>query len=767
MTEKESKPLSLKVAEAVQDDVNKGIVRIDSKFMKDIDVKTGDIVQIEGQRKSLGIVDRAYPGDIGLNIIRMDGLIRRNAKTGIGEIVKVIKAEVKEAKKIVIAPARKEIMIRASPHIFKHGLLGRAVMKGDIISLGGTRSRKSAMSASPFFDDVFSMLDESMSGFGFGDLKLVVADVIPKGGVIITESTEVEFNPEAVEVKEEEEIPEISYEDVGGLEDEIKKVREMIELPLKHPELFERLGIDPPKGVLLHGPPGTGKTLLAKAVASETNSNFFVINGPEIMSKFYGQSEANLRKIFEDAEKNAPAIIFIDEIDAIATKREESHGDVEKRVVAQLLGIMDGLKARGKVVVIAATNIPNVLDPALRRPGRFDREIEVGVPGREGRLNILKIHTRNMPLDKSVKLDEFASVTHGFVGADIASLAKEAAMVRLRKAFPNLQSIKKDEETTISKEDIEKLQIIREDFIDALKVVRPSALREVLLEKPDVSWNDIGGLEDVKQEIKEAVEWPLKNPQAFTKLGIRPPRGILLYGPPGTGKTLMARAVAKESEANFISVKGPELLVKWVGESEKAVREIFKKARQASPCIVFFDEIDSVAPSRGVADTGAGIVHDSVVNQLLTEMDGLEQMEDVIVIAATNRPDRLDTALIRPGRIDRIVLLGAPDADAREEIFKVHTKNMPLKNVNIKEISLRAEGYVGADIESVCREAAMLALRENIDAKEITIKHFEEALKKVRPSITKEIKEGYEQLKEAFTSAAGKQMIEEKPAYFG
>jgi transitional endoplasmic reticulum ATPase len=911
MTEKQPLALSLKVAEAVQDDVNKGIVRIDSKFMKEIDVKTGDIVQIEGQRKSLGIVDRAYPGDIGLNIIRMDGLIRRNAKTGIGEMVKVSKADVKEAKRIIIAPARKEIMIRASPHIFKHGLLGRAVMKGDIISLGGTRSRRSAMSASPFFDDVFSMLDESMAGFGFGDLKLVVADVNPKGSVIITESTEVEFNPEAVEVKEEEEIPEISYEDVGGLEDEIRKVREMIELPLKHPELFERLGIEPPKGVLLHGPPGTGKTLLAKAVASETNSNFFVINGPEIMSKFYGQSEANLRKIFEDAEKNAPAIIFIDEIDAIATKREESHGDVEKRVVAQLLSIMDGLKARGKVVVIAATNIPNAIDPALRRPGRFDREIEVGVPGREGRLNILKIHTRNMPwkgsfyediaanqykiyldntsaktskevkelslniaelekkhdensktilgniknkllnlknkingltnlIENSKKRDklseivdffqllhnhnlnwgkedsrikllgnitpdkkeeakklfeeiergldssqideihktieinglkrdqkELASVTHGFVGADLASLAKEAAMVRLRKAFPNLQSIKKDEETTISKEDIEKLQILREDFFEALKVVRPSALREVLLEKPDVSWTDIGGLEDVKQEIKEAVEWPLQHPEAFIKLGIRPPKGILLYGPPGTGKTLMARAVAKESEANFISVKGPELLVKWVGESEKAVREIFKKARQASPCIVFFDEIDSVAPSRGVADSGAGMVHDSVVNQLLTEMDGLEQMEDVIVIAATNRPDRLDTALLRPGRIDRIVLLGSPDIKAREEIFKVHTKKMPLKNVNLKELADKTEGYVGADIESVCRESAMLALRENMDAKEITSKHFEEALKKVRPSITKEIKEGYEQLKENFTSAAGKQMIEEKPAYFG
>ncbi len=765
----EENQVSLKVAEAVQDDVNKGIVRIDSKYMKEINVKTGDIVQIEGQRKTLGIVDRAYPGDIGLNIIRMDGLIRRNGKTGIGEMVKVMKILVKEAKKVIIAPARKDIMIKASPHIFKHGLLGRAVLKGDIISLGGTKSRRSAMSHSPFFEDVFSMLDESMAGFGFGDLKLVVADVAPKGAVIITENTEVVFNPEAVEVKEEEEFPEISYEDVGGLEDEIKKVREMIELPLKHPELFERLGIEPPKGVLLHGPPGTGKTLLAKAVASETNSNFHVINGPEIMSKFYGQSEANLRKIFEEAEKNAPSIIFIDEIDAIASKREESHGDVEKRVVAQLLGIMDGLKSRGKVVVIAATNIPNALDPALRRPGRFDREIEVGVPGKDGRLNILKIHTRNMPLDKSVDLDEFASITHGFVGADLSSLAKEAAMVRLRKAFPHLQSIKKeDKQTTISKEDLEKLTIVRDDFRDALKVVRPSALREVLLEKPNISWTDIGGLKEAKQEVKEAVEWPLQHPDAFRKLGIRPPQGILLYGPPGTGKTMMAKAVAKESEANFISVKGPELLVKWVGESEKAVREIFKKARQASPCIVFFDEIDSLAPSRHAnVDSGGSQVHDSVVNQLLTEMDGLEQMNDVVVIAATNRPDRLDTALLRPGRIDRIVLLAAPDVKGREAIFKVHTKNMPLKGVDVKELATKTEGYVGADIESVCREAAMLTLRDNLEAKEISMKHFEKALEKVRPSVTSEIKQGYEELKDGFTSAAGKQMIDEKPNYFG
>lgn len=853
----EKKPFTLKVAEAVQDDVNKGIVRIDSKYMKDINVKAGDIVQIEGERKTLGIVDRAYPGDIGLNIIRMDGLIRRNAKTAIGEFVKVVKAEVKEAKKVTISPARKGIVIRASPTIFKQGLLGRAVLKGDIISLGGARARRSTMSHSPFLDDIFSMMDDSMAGFGFGDLKLIVADVSPKGAVIITENTEVIFNPEAVEVSDEEEVPEISYEDVGGLDEEIKKVREMVELPLKHPELFERLGIEPPKGVLLHGPPGTGKTLLARAVAAETNSNFIVINGPEIMSKFYGQSEENLRKIFKEAEEKAPSIIFFDEIDAIASKREESHGDVEKRVVAQLLSIMDGLKTRGKVIVLAATNLPNVIDPALRRPGRFDREIDIGVPGKEGRLNILKIHTRNMPLkpnydiniakseiassikkankeienlkeveqteaivaqiknkkevvsnlqkaldkikamdskiflksvmgkdQKDLSVDEksiilnnllqnmlnnVSSLTHGFVGADLASLAKEAAMIRLKKAFPELESVRNsNEDFSFTESDLEKLQIELEDFYDALKTVRPSALREVLLEKPNVSWKDIGGLEDVKQEVQEAVEWPLKYPTKFTGMGIRPPKGILLYGPPGTGKTLMAKAVAKECEANFISIKGPELLTKWVGESEKAVREIFKKARQASPCIIFFDEIDSMAPNRGNSSDGGGHVHDSVVNQMLTEMDGLEQMTDVVVIAATNRPDRLDTALLRPGRIDRIILLSAPDIQGRKEIFKVHTERMPLgSGITIDSLAEQSEGYVGADIESVCREAAMLALREDLNASKIKQKHFDEAFKKVRPSVTDQIKQGYEQLKENFSAAAGKQMVEEKPNYFG
>jgi len=758
---KQPKEIKLKVAEAVQDDVNKGIVRIDSNFMREIDVRPGDIVELEDERITVAIADRAYPGDIGLNIIRIDGIARRNAKTGIGEIIKIRKADIKEAKKVIIAPAQKGVMIRASPHIFKNGLLGRALMKGDIVSLGGTSRRRDSLTQSPFFSDIFSMLDETRVGFGFGDLKFIVASTEPKQAVIVSELTVVEFNPEAVELKEEERMVGVTYEDIGGLEEEITKIREMVELPLKHPEIFERLGVDAPKGVLLHGPPGTGKTLLAKAVASETNSNFQVINGPEIMSKYYGQSEENLRKKFEDAEKNAPSIIFIDEVDAIASKREEVHGEVERRVVAQLLALMDGLQSRGKVVVIAATNMPNSLDPALRRPGRFDREVEIGVPSKNGRLDVLKIHTRNMPL-KNVNLKLIASITHGFVGADLSALAKEAAMIVLRRILPDL---KLKEEEPIPKEILERLYITQNDFKDALKIVRPSALREVLLETPNVNWEDIGGMEDVKQELKEAVEWPLKYPESFTRMGVRPPRGVLIYGAPGTGKTLLARAVAKESEANFISVKGPELISKWVGESEKGIRKIFDKARQASPSVVFFDELDSIAPRRaGGTDNRVG---ERVVNQLLTEMDGLQEMHDVVVIAATNRPDILDTALLRPGRFDRIILAPVPDEKTREKIFEIHMKPMPVKGVSAKELAVETKGYTGADIESICREAAILALREDIKAKEVAKAHFDKALDKVRPSASEDIEKAYEELKDFFRSARGKQLKEEKPSYMG
>lgn len=754
--------LGLKVAEAIQDDVNKGIVRIDSGIMHTIGVRPGEIVEIESERATVAMVDRAYPGDIGLNIIRMDGITRRNAKTSIGETVKVRKADFKEAKRVVIAPSRKETHISAPPNYFRQGLLGRAVTKGDIVPIGGTKRRRTATSGSPFFDEVFSMFDESVMGFGFTDLKFLVVETNPKqGAVIITDMTEVILNPQAVEV-EKEAMPEVSYEDIGGLKEEIKKVREMVELPLKHPEIFERLGTEAPKGVLLHGPPGTGKTLLAKAVANETNSNFILINGPEIMSKYYGQSEENLRKKFEDAEKNAPSIIFIDEIDAIATKREETKGEVERRVVAQMLALMDGLKARGRVVVIAASNVPNMLDPALRRPGRFDREINIGVPGKDGRLDILKIHTRNMPLEKDVNLKDIAEITHGFVGADLSALAKEAAMIVLRRILPDL---KLKEEQAIPTEVLEKLRITHNDFKEALKVVRPSAMREVLVEIPNIKWADVGGLEDAKQELKEAVEWPLKHPDAFKRVGIKPPKGVLLYGAPGTGKTMLAKAVANESSANFISVKGPELLSMWVGESEKGVRKVFERARQTAPAIIFFDEIDALVPRRSAAH--ASNVTETVVNQILTEMDGLTEMQDIVIIGATNRPDMLDTALLRPGRFDRIVLVGIPDKAMRKRIFEIHSKSMPLKGVSMEKLAEKTEGYAGADIEAVCKEAGMLALRENIGAKEVLMNHFNEALKKVRASVTQEIEKSYEELQDKFKSARAKEMQEEKPRYFG
>ena len=758
--------VKLKVMEAVQDDVNRGIVKTDSSFLKQIGVNAGDIIEIRGERSTAAIVERAYPGDIGLNIIRMDGNMRRNAKTSIGEFVTIKKADVKPAKKLSVAPAQKGVMIRASPQLFKQGLLGKALVKGDLVSLGRPRSRRDNFSQD--FQSIFSMMESQFAGFGFGDLKFMIVDTFPRKEIIVvTEDTEIEFKPQAVEVKEEESLRlGINYEDIGGLSDEIKKVREMVELPLKHPEIFERLGIEAPKGVLLHGPPGTGKTLLAKAVASETNSHFILINGPEIMSKWYGQSEENLRKKFEEAEKNAPAIIFFDEIDAIATKREETRGDVEKRVVAQLLGLMDGMKSRGKVIVIAATNIPNMLDPALRRPGRFDREIEIGVPDKNGRLDVLKIHTRNMPLSKSVNLRDIARVTHGFVGADLSALAKEAAMIVLRRILPDLKLEGAEDGEPIPKEILQKLMITQRDFIEALKVVRPSAMREVLVETPDVTWDDIGGLEDVKEQLKEAVEWPLKRPEVFKRMGIRPPRGILLYGPPGTGKTLLAKAVAKESEANFILVNGPSLISKWVGESEKAVREIFRKARLTAPTILFFDEIDALVPRRSSGSDSHA--QERIVNQMLTELDGLEVLNDVVIIAATNRPDIVDPALLRQGRFDRLMLIPIPDEGARKKIFDLYLQKMPLaKDVSAAELAQKTAGYVGADIDGVCREAAMIALREDLKTAKVAKEHFEKSLEAVRPSVSKEVEEAYQQLKDYFSSARAKQIQEEKVPYVG
>ena len=762
-----NKEIQLNVVEAMQDDVYKGIARIDSATMKELGITRGDVITIKGNRETIAIADRAYPSDIGEKIIRIDGILRKNARTSLGEIVKISKANVKEAKKITIAPAQKGIMVQADSNSLRKGLLGRTMIKGDLVILGAVQRRKDLLS-DDFGDDFGGMLGDMLGNMGMGTLgrtqiKFLVVNASPAQAVVVTENTEITLNPKAVEISEDDS-PGINYEDIGGLSEEIKKIREMVEIPLKHPEIFERLGIEAPKGVLLHGPPGTGKTLLAKAVASETESNFILLNGPEIMSKFYGESEKKIRDIFENAEKNAPSIIFIDELDAIAPKREDVSGEVERRVVSQLLTMMDGLKSRGKVVVIGATNRPNSIDSALRRPGRFDREIEINVPSKDGRLSILKIHTRGMPLTKDVKLEDLAAITHGFVGADLESLAKEAAMVVLRGLLPQM---KLDEEEKIPQHLLDKLKIHHSDFTEALKVVRPSAMREVLVETPNINWNDVGGLEEIKRELREAVEWPIKYPDNFKRMGIRPSKGILLYGPPGTGKTLLAKAVAKESEANFIQVKGPSLLSMWVGKSEEGMRKIFERARQVAPCIIFFDEIDSLAGKRGM-EQGTKVT-ERVLNQMLAEMDGIEDVNDILVIGATNRPDMLDPAILRPGRFDKILLVNAPDENGRENILKIHTKNMPIKNKEalIKEIAKKAEGYTGADLEALAREAALLSLRENINADEVHKKHFEEALNKIKPSVTTNTIKVYKKVEEQFFKSAKSATPMQEGSYLG
>ena len=726
----------LKVAEIDRRSAGRGIVRIDPDAMTKIGVSSGDIIEITGHKTTGAIVMYGPPEDRRTSLIRMDGLVRQNTGSSLGEYVKVKKAETKPATKIVLAPAEEGSRLRANEEALKGTLINRPVTKGDLISIMGTIPRQTREDAFPFFGPA--------RPFSLGEIRLVVTQTNPTGIVQITETTKVELLPEAVSLAKA--VPLVTYDDIGGLQDAITRVREMIELPLKHPELFQRLGIDPPKGVLLHGPPGCGKTLLAKAVANESDAYFISLNGPEIMSKFYGESEAKIREIFEEAEKNAPAIIFIDELDSIAPKREEVTGEVERRVVAQLLALMDGLKGRGRVIVIGATNRPNSLDPALRRPGRFDREIEIGIPDRNGRKEILQVHTRAMPLAENANLDELADRTHGFVGADIAAVAREAAMHRLRTVLPEINL----EEETIPQQTLEKLIVDQNDFEEALKMVHPSSLREVMLEIPRVKWEDIGGLENIKQELKEAVEWPLKQPETFKKIGIRPPRGILLHGPPGCGKTLLAKAVANESEANFISIKGPEVFSKWVGESEKAIREVFRKARTAAPAIIYFDELDSLTPRRGTWE--GSHVYESVLNQILVEMDGLEELKGVVCVASTNRPDLVDPALLRPGRFDRLVLVPAPDRASRLRILQLYTveRGMPLANdVKLERLADRTEGFSGADLENLCRDAGMAAIREKgADVKEVGLKHFDEALGRVTASITPEMVKQYEEIQQ-------------------
>ena len=703
---KNNNKVSLKVAETNPKFVGRGMALVDPKVMEEMDLSTGDVIEISGKKKSYVLLWSGQRDDQGKKLIRIDGYTRNNIGVGIDDIVSVHKVNVKKAEQVILAPTE-ELNIVGLEDYLPELLEGRVVTRGDMIPLNimGRRIGFAVTSTSP--TDAASLVD-SNTEFIIGS--------IPKAGA--------------------KGVPRVSYEDIGGLKNEVQKVREMIELPLRHPEIFDRIGIEAPKGVLLHGPPGTGKTLLAKAVANETNANFYSISGPEIMSKFYGESEERLREVFKEAEENAPSIIFIDEIDSIAPKREEVSGDVEKRVVSQLLTLMDGLQSRGKLVVIGATNRPNAIDPALRRPGRFDREIDIGIPDEQGRLDILLIHSRGMPLTEDVNLESIAKVTHGFVGADLEALSKEAAMRSLRRILPEINL----EQPKIPVEILNKIKITKQDFDEALRDVQPSAMREVLVQRPNVGWEDIGGLQQVKEELAEAIEWPLKHANLFAEANVEPPKGILLYGPPGTGKTMIAKAVAATSEANFISIKGPELISKWVGESEKGVREVFRKARQAAPCVIFFDELDAVAPRRGGSE-GDAHVTERLLSQMLTELDGLEDLKGVVVIGATNRPDIIDEALLRPGRFDRILEVPAPDKEARKHIFQIHTKKKPLESdVNLDKLVEMTEGMTGADIAALVNAAAMTAIKEYVRQKSgsklrIPMRHFETALNKIKKKL--------------------------------
>ncbi len=778
--------IQLKVEKAYPIDLGRGIIRLDPTALLKLQLSPGDIVEIKGKKKTTAKVWRADRQDWEQGIVRIDNFIRQNAGVSIGEKVTIKKVEAPEAKKIILALP--ESMTQGGPElqfgehaneIIKRHILKRPVFRGDII---------------PIINSMSQPMTESLTTSQV--IPLVAVETDPANTIVlITEATIIELRKKPVQGYEKATRGVTTYEDIGGLGQEIMRVREIIEMPMKHPELFAHLNIEPPKGVILYGPPGTGKTLIAKAVANESGASFHYIAGPEIVGKFYGESEERLRKIFEDATQDAPSVIFIDEIDSIAPKRENVTGEVERRVVAQLLTLLDGMEERGQVVVIGATNRVDAIDPALRRPGRFDREIHIGVPDTKDRYEILQIHTRGMPIEKDeetrttgpeaeaeieaetgieveieagtgieaeIEIDEasieqekkeepnpylmyLAERTQGFVGADLLALVQEAAMRCLRESLPDLDL----EKETIPPERLEKIVVTKKNFEDALMEAEPSALREIFVEMPSVGWDDVGGLDEAKHSIVEAVEWPIKNPEKFVQMGIKAPKGILLYGPPGTGKTLIAQAVAKESNANFISVKGPEMFSKWLGESEKAIRETFKKARQVAPCVVFFDEIDSIASMQGM-DTDSR-ASERVLNQLLTEMDGLEILKDVVIIAATNRPNLLDPAIIRPGRFDRLVYVGAPDRKGRMRIFKIHTKNTPLaEDVDIENLASITEGYVGADIEAICREAVMIALRENFDIEKIEMRHFKEALKKVKPTINENIAQFYEKIEEQF-----------------
>jgi len=738
MAENERKAgLRLQVASIRTDDAGRGIARLDDDAMRRIGVREGQPVEIEGRRTTAAIAVAAYPEDEGLSLVRLDGLLRGNAGTASGDHVEVAKADPKPARRITVAPAQKNLRLHGSGEALKRSFDRRPFVAGDVISTSVHTPRAQTDPRIP--EELRGMFN--LPAYGLQEIRLVVVATEPRGIVQMTPDTEVVLRPEYQEPAELRR-PDITYDDIGGLGDTVDRIREMVELPLRHPELFQRLGIDPPKGVLLHGPPGTGKTLLARVVASEAEASFFLINGPEILGKMQGESEQRLRDVFTQAREASPAIIFIDEVDSIAPKREQVGGEAERRLVAQLLTLMDGLEPRQNVMVIGATNRVDALDEALRRPGRFDREIVIGAPDQRGRREILVVHTRGMPLAGNVDLDEMARVTYGFVGADISALCREAAMDAVRRILPDL-----DLEDGIPSEQLERLEVTRADFENALKRVQPSAIREIMIQVPNVGWKDIGGLPEVRERLRESIELPLKSPERFRDLGIRPAKGFLLYGPPGTGKTLLAKAVAREAEANFVATKSSDLLSKWYGESEQQVARLFRRARQVAPTVIFIDEIDSLVPARG-GGLGEPAVTERVVNTILSEMDGLEELQGVVVIGATNRPTLVDPALLRPGRFDELIYVPVPDAESRRHILGIHTGAMPLaEDVDLDDVAARTERYTGADLQDVTRRAGLAALRRGLSG--VGREEFETALKESRASVTPEMEEEYERIRES------------------
>ncbi|MQA88864.1 MAG: CDC48 family AAA ATPase [Gemmatimonas sp.] len=742
MAETEDAGIRLQVAGTKPEDVGKGVARLGRGALDRLGISEGDVVEITGKRSTAAIALSPYNEDVGLELIRLDGLQRANADVGMGDHVEVKKADVKAARRISIAPAQKNVRLSGSPELLRRTLFRRPLVAGDVVSTAVYQRTQTPTSTGVQPEDIFRTFFQQPA-FALQEIRLIVVATVPRGVVQVAADTEIELLPEYTEPQETRRA-DVTYDDLGGLGGTIDQVREMIELPLKHPELFQRLGIDPPKGVLLHGPPGTGKTLLARAVANEADANFLSIAGPEIMGRHYGESEQRLREVFQQAQQQAPSIVFIDEIDSIAPKRSEVTGELERRVVAQLLTLMDGLEPRQNVVVIGATNRLNAIDEALRRPGRFDREIVIGVPDYTGRRQVLAIHTRGMPLAEDVQVDELAKTTYGFVGADLSALTREAAMEALRRHLPSIDL----DGGEIPGEVLEAIRVERNDFLGALKRVQPSAMREIMIQVPDVGWDDIGGLDEAKRALQEGIELPLQHGDAFRRLGIRPANGFLLYGPPGTGKTLLAKAVAREAEANFIATKSSDLLSKWYGESEQQISRLFARARQVAPTILFIDEIDSLAPQRG-GGLGEPAVTERVVNTMLAEIDGLEELQGVIVVGATNRPTLLDPALLRPGRFDELVYVSVPNLEGRLQILKIHTAEMPLApDVDIESLADRTQGYTGADLEDLTRRAGLNALRDSLEANLIPMRYFDAALKETRASVTPDMEREYERVAE-------------------